>query len=153
MKASGWRDCWTVEAVVLDPTSRLVNRKAKQRKKAPDRRPEDGACAAGTRPSGMSVETGDRPTGTLRTMETGFSARLRRDTRKSGTPMIEAFYEQPILNSPYVEPSRHHALDEDCQPTDEPLIPGRGRSELITPITKHRKHCIRDVSKQTAMGN
>ena len=29
----------------------------------------------------MSVETGDRPTGTLRTMETGFSARLRRDTR------------------------------------------------------------------------
>ena len=29
----------------------------------------------------MSVETGDRPTGTLRAMETGFSARLRRDTR------------------------------------------------------------------------
>ena len=29
----------------------------------------------------MNVETGDRPTGTLRTMETGFSARLRRDTR------------------------------------------------------------------------
>ena len=31
--------------------------------------------------TGMSVETGDRPTGTLRTMETGLSARLRRDTR------------------------------------------------------------------------
>ena len=29
----------------------------------------------------MSVETEDRPTGTLRAMETGFSARLRRDTR------------------------------------------------------------------------
>ena len=29
----------------------------------------------------MSVETEVRPTGTLRTMETGFSARLRRDTR------------------------------------------------------------------------
>ena len=29
----------------------------------------------------MSVETGDRPTGTLRTMETGLSARLRRDAR------------------------------------------------------------------------
>ena len=31
--------------------------------------------------TGMSVEIGDRPTGTLRTMETGLSARLRRDTR------------------------------------------------------------------------
>ena len=31
--------------------------------------------------SGMSVETGDRPTGTLRTIETGLPARLRRDTR------------------------------------------------------------------------
>ena len=29
----------------------------------------------------MSVETGDRPNGTLRTMETGISAKLRRDTR------------------------------------------------------------------------
>ena len=29
----------------------------------------------------MSVETGDRPTGTLLTMEVGFSARLRRYTR------------------------------------------------------------------------
>ena len=29
----------------------------------------------------MSVETGDCATGTLRAMETGFSAKLRRDTR------------------------------------------------------------------------
>lgn len=53
--------------------------------------------------------------------------------------MTETFYEKPILNSPYEEPSRHHALDEDGQPTDQPPITGRRRSELITPVPRPRK--------------
>ncbi len=53
--------------------------------------------------------------------------------------MAETFYEKPILNSPYEEPSRHHALDEDGQPTDQQPITGRRRSELITPVPKPRK--------------
>ena len=53
--------------------------------------------------------------------------------------MTGTFYEQPILNSPYEEPLLHHALDEDGQPTDNPPIAGRRRSELITPVPKPRK--------------
>ena len=41
--------------------------------------------------------------------------------------MTETFYEQPILNSPYAEPTRHHALDEDGQPL---IIPGRRPATL-----------------------
>ena len=36
--------------------------------------------------------------------------------------MTETFYEQPILNSPYAEPTRHHALDEEGRPTDNPPV-------------------------------
>ena len=47
--------------------------------------------------------------------------------------MAETFFEQPILNSPYEVPTRHHDLDEDGQPTDGPPREGWCRSELITP--------------------
>jgi len=40
--------------------------------------------------------------------------------------VAETFFEHPILNSPYVVPTRHHDLDEEGQPTDAPLIQ-RGR--------------------------
>ncbi len=53
--------------------------------------------------------------------------------------MVETFYKKPILNSPYAEPKRYHALDEDGQPTDLPPKDGRRRSELITPVPKPRK--------------
>jgi type III restriction enzyme len=53
--------------------------------------------------------------------------------------VAETFFEQPILNSPYEVPSRHHDLDEEGQPTDAPPVPGRRRSELITPVPKPRK--------------
>lgn len=53
--------------------------------------------------------------------------------------MTNNFYEKPILNSPYKEPAYHHALDQDGQPTDQPPITGRRRSELITPVPKPRK--------------
>jgi len=53
--------------------------------------------------------------------------------------MPTSFFDQPILNSPYEPPSRHHALDADGQPTDQPPVAGRRRSELITPVPKPRK--------------
>ena len=53
--------------------------------------------------------------------------------------MTASFYEQPILNSPYEPPSRHHALDDDGQPLDEPPREGRRLSKLITPVPKARK--------------
>lgn len=53
--------------------------------------------------------------------------------------MTSSFYEQPILNSPYAPPSRHHPLDKDGQPLDEAPRPGRRPSRLITPVPKARK--------------
>ncbi|MDX0001583.1 restriction endonuclease [Sinorhizobium meliloti] len=50
-----------------------------------------------------------------------------------------SFFENPILNSPYEEPKRHHALDAEGQPLDEPPRNGRRRSEFITPVPKPRK--------------
>src|SRR6059058_5678758 len=51
----------------------------------------------------------------------------------------DSFFDQPILNSPYDEPSRYHALDPEGQPLDVPPVSGRRRSELITPVPKPRK--------------
>ncbi len=53
--------------------------------------------------------------------------------------MASRFFEQPILNSPYLPPSRHHPLDKEGQPLDQPPVEGRRRSELITPVPKARK--------------
>lgn len=71
--------------------------------------------------------------------------------RKHSITMAETFYEKPILNSPYEEPGRHHALDEDGQPTDNPPIMGRRRSELITPVPKPRKRKRKADTSQTSM--
>jgi type III restriction enzyme len=66
--------------------------------------------------------------------------------------MVDTFYEKPILNSPYAEPSRYHALDEDGQPTDLPPKEGRRRSELITPVPKPRKQKRKKADpKQSAL--
>ena len=43
------------------------------------------------------------------------------------------FFERPVLNSPYVRPSRHWELDEAGQPTQE-IIESRRPAEFITPI-------------------
>ena len=52
--------------------------------------------------------------------------------------MSEAFFERPILNSPYEYPRRHWELDEDGQPTNR-VIETRRRSDLITPVPKPKK--------------
>ena len=65
--------------------------------------------------------------------------------------MTETFYEQPILNSPYEEPTQHHALDEDGQPTDNPPIAGRRRSERISPVPKSKKQRSKSELNQKAL--
>jgi type III restriction enzyme len=52
--------------------------------------------------------------------------------------MADQFFEQPILNSPYLYPARHWRLDEDGQPTTE-IVAKRRRAEFITPIPKPKK--------------
>ena len=52
--------------------------------------------------------------------------------------MDNQFFEKPILNSPYENPSRHWELDADGQPTQR-IIQSRRSAEFITPIPKPRK--------------
>lgn len=58
---------------------------------------------------------------------------------RAGEGMTESFFRNPILNSPYEAPTRHHALDENGQPLDLPPVEGRRRSELITPVPRPKK--------------
>ena len=50
----------------------------------------------------------------------------------------DAFFEQPILNSPYERPTRHWELDEQGQPTQQ-IVPSRRRADFVTPIPKPRR--------------
>ncbi len=52
--------------------------------------------------------------------------------------MSDAFFEKPILNSPYERPVSHWELDDDGQPTQK-IIESRRRAKFITPIPKPRK--------------
>ncbi len=49
-----------------------------------------------------------------------------------------AFFERPILNSPYEYPGRHWELDDDGQPTQK-VIENRREASFITPIPKPKK--------------
>ncbi len=49
------------------------------------------------------------------------------------TPDIQAFFDHPILNSPYAYPDRHWELDSDGQPTQK-IIRSRRQADFITPI-------------------
>jgi type III restriction enzyme len=57
------------------------------------------------------------------------------------------FFERPILNSPYNEPSRYWELDDSGQPTQE-IILRRRPAEFITPIPKPRR---REGSAQSSL--
>ena len=64
-----------------------------------------------------------------------------RDSLLAGEPdnaMSNAFFEQPILNSPYGYPGRYWELDNTGQPTQQ-IIEKRRRAEFITPIPKPKK--------------
>jgi type III restriction enzyme len=52
--------------------------------------------------------------------------------------MGNAFFEKPILNSPYEYPTRYWELDDQGQPTQR-IMETRRRAEFITPIPKPRK--------------
>lgn len=52
--------------------------------------------------------------------------------------MSTPFFESPILNSPYAEPSRHWELDANGQPTSV-IVPRRRTSALVSPIPKAKK--------------
>jgi type III restriction enzyme len=57
----------------------------------------------------------------------------------AGTPTVtDAFFERPILNSPYEVPTRHWELDDQGQPT-QGLIGKRRPADFVTPIPKPRK--------------
>lgn len=52
--------------------------------------------------------------------------------------MSNQFFEQPILNSPYLKPERHWELDSTGQPTQQ-IIEQRRKASFITPIPKPKK--------------
>ncbi len=52
--------------------------------------------------------------------------------------MENAFFEKPILNSPYKYPNRHWELEKNGQPTQQ-IIETRRKAEFITPIPKPKK--------------
>jgi len=60
---------------------------------------------------------------------------------------INAFFEQPILNSPYAYPSRHWELDAEGQPTQR-IIESRRRASYITPIPKPKKRKGRNQGQE-----
>jgi len=62
--------------------------------------------------------------------------------------MGNSFFEEPILNSPYEEPKRHHALDSEGQPIDQPPIAGRRPSALLSPVPKPKKRRSRQSSDE-----
>lgn len=52
--------------------------------------------------------------------------------------MSNAFFDHPILNSPYECPLRHWELDAQGQPTQK-IVEVRRKAEFITPIPKPKK--------------
>lgn len=52
--------------------------------------------------------------------------------------MENRFFEMPVLNSPYEQPSKHWELDEQGQPTQR-IIEKRRPADFITPIPKPKK--------------
>lgn len=62
--------------------------------------------------------------------------------------MSSAFFERPILNSPYEYPARHWELDGTGQPTQQ-IVEARRTAEFITPIPKPKKQ--KGAEKQEAL--
>jgi type III restriction enzyme len=52
--------------------------------------------------------------------------------------MAEHFFEKPILNSPYLYPSRHWELDSDGQPTNR-ILERRRSADFVSPVPKPKK--------------
>lgn len=64
--------------------------------------------------------------------------------------MSDAFFNHPILNSPYEYPRRHWQLDESGQPTQK-IEELRRKASFITPIPKPKKRKGKGRGKQAEM--
>jgi type III restriction enzyme len=62
--------------------------------------------------------------------------------------MSNAFFERPILNSPYAYPARHWELGEDKQPTQR-IVDSRRRADFVMPIPAPKKR--KGADKQAAL--
>jgi len=64
-----------------------------------------------------------------------------------------SFFDQPILNSPYFEPTIHWELDDDGRPTDK-QVHSRRRSDLISamPQTKSNRQASQGQLDLSAEG-
>ena len=67
--------------------------------------------------------------------------------------MAKPFFEQPILNSPYAVPTRHHALDADGQPRNLPPIEGRRGPRYVAPVPPPRKQKGKGKQASLALGD
>jgi type III restriction enzyme len=66
--------------------------------------------------------------------------------------MTKPFYAEPILNSPYFAPTRHHALGDDGRPLEHPPIEGRRRSAHVTPVPPGRNRQARGNQAELGLG-
>ena len=57
------------------------------------------------------------------------------------------FFDRPILNSPYLRPTKHWELDESGQPTQKTLE-SRRRASFITPIPKPKKRRVEQKKQE-----
>lgn len=64
-----------------------------------------------------------------------------------GLPLTDAFFEKPILNSPYEYPSKHWELDESGQPTNQ-TVDRRREAKFISPIPKPKRHSKANVQAE-----
>ena len=64
--------------------------------------------------------------------------------------MSNAFFERPILNSPYEYPARHWELGEDKQPTQR-IVDSRRRADFVMPIPAPKKR--KGADKEKRRGN
>lgn len=62
--------------------------------------------------------------------------------------MTNAFFERPILNSPYEYPAHHWELGEDKQPTQR-IVDSRRRADFVMPIPAPKKR--KGAEKQAAL--
>lgn len=64
--------------------------------------------------------------------------------------MAKPFFEQPILNSPYLPPTRYHALSAEGRPLDQPPIGGRRPCGYVVPVPQARKQRQRGKKEDQA---
>ena len=65
--------------------------------------------------------------------------------------MSQAFFERPILNSPYKYPGRHWKLDRDGLPTSE-IVESRRTAEFISPVPASKAQTDKPTQLRLAFG-